>query len=51
MVAAVADVALWGMGAYAFFNPDIFNILVPCIIVYSIGAGLWASWFRKQNSK
>jgi hypothetical protein len=50
MAAAAADVALWGMGAYAFLNPDILKILVPCIIVYSIGAGLWGSWLRKQTS-
>jgi hypothetical protein len=51
MVAAVAGGALWGMGAYAFINPDILNILIPCIIVVLIGAGLWASWLQKQNRK
>lgn len=48
MVVALVDIALWGMGAYAFFNPDILTILIPCIIVCSIGIGLARSWLRKQ---
>ena len=49
MVGAVAGAALWGMGAYAFLNPDILTVLIPCIIVFSVGLGLWGTWLQKQT--
>ena len=50
MLAAVADAALWGMGAYAFLNPDILKVLIPCIIIFTVGLGLLSSWGRKRMS-
>ena len=50
MVGAAVSAALWGMGAYAFLNPDILTVLIPCIIVFSVGLGLWGTWLQKQTA-
>jgi hypothetical protein len=49
MVAAMFFAACCAMGAYAFFNPDILEILIPVIIVFSVGSGLCGTWLRKQR--
>jgi hypothetical protein len=50
MLAAVVDAVLWGMGVYAFLNPDILEVLIPCIIVSSVALGLLGTWGRKRLS-
>jgi len=50
MVAALVFAACCAMGAYAFFNPDILEILIPVIIVFSVGTGLCGTWLRKRAS-
>ena len=50
MVAAVVFAACCAMGAYAFFNPNILNILIPVIIVFSVGSGLCGTWLRKRTA-
>jgi hypothetical protein len=50
MVAALVFAACCAMGAYAFFNPDILEILIPVIIVFSVGTGLCSTWLRKRAS-
>ena len=50
MVAALVFAACCAMGAYAFFNPDILEILIPVIIVFSVGTGLCGAWLRKRAS-
>jgi hypothetical protein len=49
MVAAVFFAACCAMGAYAFFDPNILEILIPVIIVFSIGTGLGSTWLRKRS--
>jgi hypothetical protein len=46
----VVDALLWGMGAYAFLNPDILEILIPCIIISAVALGLLGTWGRKRLS-
>ncbi len=48
MVAALVFAACCAMGAYAFFNPYILKVLIPVIIVFSIGTGLCSTWLRKR---
>ena len=48
MVAALVFAACCAMGGYAFFNPDILNILIPVIIVFSVGSGLMGTLLRKR---
>jgi hypothetical protein len=48
MAAALVFAACCAMGGYAFFNPNILNILIPVIIVFSVGSGLCGTWLRKQ---
>ena len=50
MVAALVFAVCCAMGAYAFFNPDILDILIPVIIVFSVGSGLCGTWLRKRAS-
>jgi hypothetical protein len=50
LVFAPLDLVLWSMGAYAFINPDILHVLIPCIIISSIGLGLLGTWGRKHMS-
>ena len=50
MVAALFFAACCAMGAYAFFNPDILEILIPVIIIFSVGTGLCGAWLRKRAS-
>ena len=50
MVAALVFAACCAMGAYAFFNPDILDVLIPVIIVFSVGSGLCGTWLRKRTS-
>jgi len=50
MVATVFFGACCAMGGYAFFNPDILKVLVPVIIVFSVGSGLGGTWLRKRAS-
>jgi hypothetical protein len=49
MLAALVFAACSAMGAYAFFNPDILTVLIPVIIVFSVGSGLCGTWRRKQT--
>jgi len=48
MVAALFSAAFCAMGAYAFFNPDILEILIPAIIVFSVGSGILGTLVRKR---
>ena len=48
MVAALFFAACCAMGAYAFFNPDILDILIPVIIVFSVGAGISGTYVRRR---
>ena len=48
VVAALFFAACCAMGAYAFFNPNILDILIPVIIVFSVGGGILGTWFRKR---
>lgn len=48
MGAALVFAACCAMGAYAFFNPNILEILIPVIIVFSVGSGLCGTWLRKR---
>jgi hypothetical protein len=50
MVAALVFAACCAMGAYAFFNPNILSILIPVIIVFSVGSGLCGTWLRKRTA-
>ena len=50
MVAAVCFAAFCAMGAYAFFDPNILRILIPAIIVFSIGSGVASTLIRKKRS-
>ena len=50
IVSALVFAACCAMGGYAFFNPDILEILIPVIIVYSVGSGLCGTWLRKQTA-
>ena len=49
MLAALGAGALWGMGAYAFLNPDILTVLIPCIIVGTVGFAIAAGWLLRQG--
>jgi hypothetical protein len=49
MVAALFFAACCAMGAYAFFDPNILEVLIPVIIVFSIGTGLGSTWLRKRT--
>jgi hypothetical protein len=48
MVAALFSAAFCAMGAYAFFNPNILDILIPLIIVFSVGTGVLGTLIRKR---
>jgi hypothetical protein len=48
IVAALFFAACCAMGAYAFFNPNILDILIPVIIVFSVGSGVLGTWLRKR---
>ena len=48
IVSALVFAACCAMGGYAFFNPDILNILIPVIIVFSVGSGLMGTLLRKR---
>jgi hypothetical protein len=48
MVAALFSAAFCAMGAYAFFDPNILDILIPLIIVFSVGAGILGTYVRKR---
>jgi hypothetical protein len=50
MVAALVFAACCAMGGYAFFNPNILNILIPVIIAFSVGSGLCGTWLRKRTA-
>ena len=50
MVGALVGAALFGLGGYAFLNPDILEVLIPCIIVCSVGLGVWGTLGRKRMS-
>jgi len=49
MAAALIIAACCAMGAYAFFDPSILEILIPVIIVFSIGTGLGSTWLRRRS--
>lgn len=51
MVAALVFAACCAMGACAFFNPTILKVLIPVIVVFSIGTGLCSTWLRKRASQ
>ncbi|HJW90866.1 MAG TPA: hypothetical protein VJ436_09545 [Anaerolineales bacterium] len=40
MVGSLVTAAYWGMGAYAFINPDILDILIPSIVLPLVGLGI-----------
>ena len=50
VVSALVFAACCAMGGYAFFSPEILDILIPVIIVYSVGSGLCGTWLRKQTA-
>ena len=50
IVSALVFAACCAMGAYAFFNPNILEILIPVIIVFSVGSGLCSTWLRKRTA-
>jgi hypothetical protein len=50
VVAALVFAACCAMGAYAFFNPNILEILIPVIIVFSVSSGLCGTWLRKRTA-
>jgi len=50
VAAALVFAACCAMGGYAFFNPDILDILIPVIIVFSVGSGLCRTWLWKRTA-
>ena len=50
MLAALVFAACCAMGAYAFFDQSILSILIPVIIVFSVGSGLCGTWLRKRTA-
>jgi hypothetical protein len=50
IVAALVFAACCTMGAYAFFDQSILSVLIPVIIVFSVGSGLCGTWLRKQTA-
>ena len=40
MVGSLVVAAYWGMGAYAFINPDILSILIPSIVLPLVGISI-----------
>jgi len=49
MVAALVFAACCAMGAYAFFDPNILSVLIPVIIVFSVGSGLCGTLLRRRT--
>ena len=48
MAAALFSAAFCAMGAYAFFNPNILDILIPLIVVFAVGTGVLGTLIRKR---
>jgi len=50
IVSALVFAACCAMGGCAFFNPNILHVLIPVIIVFSVGSGLCGTWLRKRTA-
>ena len=52
IVGSLVTAAYWGMGAYAFINPDILSILFPSIVVPLVGLsilGILGRWLWSRS--